>query len=153
MPEPQLYVLSSAGPRAVPADAPQAEDRAPSPDGMVIGEAERTAIDAAVAQARSLADRNTSAEHPHPVHVRLPMDHRAAISFERHAAGLYRHLWIYVETPGSLPSMSSIRLIAQEFGFDLAATIERHTWMEQLAPEHHAVNILEMHLRTPRSAA
>jgi len=148
MPQPQLYVLSPAGSPVPGADAPHAP-----PDGMVIGEAERTAIDAAVAQARSLADRNTSAEHPHPVHVRLPMDHRAAISFERHAAGLYRHLWIYIETPGRLPGMPAIGLIAQEFGFDLAAAIERHTWLEQLAPEHHAVNILEMHLRAPHSAA
>ena len=47
----------------------------------------------------------------------------------------------------------SIRLIAQEFGFDLDHPIDRHTWVEELAPGHHAASILEMHIGMPRSAA
>jgi len=134
-------------------------DQAPPPplagmrslDRLSIGEPDRTAIRAGVEKARRLADRDPA--HPQCAQVRLSMGYRAAISFELHAGGLYRHLWIYMEAPGSLPTMSSIRLIAEEFGFELDSPIERHTWVEELAPGHHAANILEMQAPMPRNAA
>jgi hypothetical protein len=140
MPQPVIDASVPLGPRAA------AGSRHP----ISIGEPEKTAIRAAVENARRLADRNAGGEHPNPTQVRLPMGYRAAISFERHASGLYRHLWIYMDAPGRLPTMPSIRLIAQEFAFDLDAPVERHTWVEQLAPGHHAANILEMQARAPR---
>ncbi len=160
MPHLVVSTPSPSGPRAAHASAPHAGEEppallaatgTPSPNPIVLGEAERAVIRAAVEHALRLAERD--AEHPQSAEVLLPMDYRAAISFELHPAGLYRHLWVYMDTAGRLPDIASIRLIAAEFGFDLEGSIERHAWLEELAPGHHAASILEMHIGRPRSAA
>ncbi len=131
---------------------------------LIIGDAERAAITAAVERAAAhpmsletvkelaqaipqdrndltLADRKAALKRPESEHVAIAGGYRASISFEQQPIGLCRHLSVSVDTPGRLPHMLAVGMIAEAFGFIAGAP--RHIWVEEFAPGHHAVNVVE----------
>jgi hypothetical protein len=130
---------------------------------LIIGVAERQAIDAAVERAAakpvslarvkraaqtvpqepgvlSLADRGDTLPPPEREIVRL-QKYQACITFEEQPIGLCRHLSVSVETPGRLPHMLAVGMIAEAFGF--VPGMKREIWVEEFEPGHHAVNVVE----------
>lgn len=130
---------------------------------LVISDDERRAIQAAVKRAYAkplslaqvergaatvpqdkatltLADRTGSFE-PHGEGVILPGGYRAAISFEYQPIGLCRHLSVSVDTPGRVPHMLAVGMIAEAFGF--VQGMEREIWTEEFDPGEYAVNVVE----------
>lgn len=132
---------------------------------LIIGDAERALIAEAVRRAREhpvsfdevrrfkdavpqdrphlrLADRRMEPRRvPMSEGVELPGGFRCAISFEQQPIGLCRHLSVSVDTPGPLPNLLAVGMIAEAFGF--VAGMERRMWLEEFAPGHHAVNVVE----------
>ena len=85
-----------------------------------------------------------------PEHCRrLPIGHAVIFSIERQAKGPCRHLSVSVSTPGRLPAIPVVQLIATELGFRAAAITadslagQLKVWLEQIAPGHEAVNLAE----------
>jgi hypothetical protein len=131
---------------------------------LFIGEAERAACAAAASRAAkhptpledsmrtaqavpqgkamlSLADRLGPFKPLDVECVELPGGYQCAFSFEHQPIGLCRHLSVAVDTPGRMPHMAAVGMIAEAFGFVQGA--ERRIWVEEFAPGHHAVNVVE----------
>ena len=130
---------------------------------LIIGDEERAAIEAAVKHAAAhpisletvkrlattipqggdlaLADRPKEFHRPESEHVELPGGYRASISFEQQPIGLCRHLSVSVDTPGRVPNLLAVGMIAEAFGF--VKGMERKIWVEEFDPGHHAVNVVE----------
>lgn len=130
---------------------------------LIIGDEERAAIRAAIDHAAAhpisletikrlrvtipqgrdlaLADRPKDFKRPESEHVYLPGGYRASISFEQQPIGLCRHLSVSVDTPGRVPNMLAVGMIAEAFGF--VAGMDRKIWVEEFDPGHHAVNVVE----------
>ncbi len=89
-----------------------------------------------------LGDRPKGFERVESQFVVIPDGYRASFSFEEQPAGILRHLSVSVSTPGKLPSLEAFQIIAEEFGFTKDG--DGTTWMEEFAPGHHAVNILQV---------
>lgn len=127
---------------------------------LIIQEETQTEINAAIARARlkpipierlragavdaeiiGLADRKPGFERgTASEYVEIPIGYRAAISFEHQPPGLCRHLSISVDTPGMIPNLPAVRMIAEAFG--MGATGPERLWMEEFAPGHFAVNLI-----------
>jgi hypothetical protein len=129
---------------------------------LAIGPIEQAAIQAAVERARArpipwaqlkdfvvsgdrsevnLGDRKPGFERIQSENVLIPQGYRAAISFEEQPAGIMRHLSVSVDTPGRVPSMEAVKMIAKEFGFNFKTGTG---WVEEFEPGHHAINLIEV---------
>jgi hypothetical protein len=73
--------------------------------------------------------------------VELFSGYRVVFSFEEHPSGWYKHLSVSVDTEGKLPSIPSVEVILQEFGFGGNLTIMDmdNVWIEK----GYAVNIVK----------
>lgn len=89
----------------------------------------------------ALKDRPPGCERPPSQVVDIPVGYRAAFSFENQPVGLVRHLSVSVDRPGFMPSVAAFYAIAEAFGFRHDA--RGQTWLEEFAPGHHAVNLLQ----------
>jgi len=76
--------------------------------------------------------------------VLIPNGYRAAISFEEQPAGIVRHLSVSVDKPGKLPSVESVGVILEEFGFDPLNRGTSEIWLEEFDPGHQAVNVAQI---------
>ena len=115
---------------------------------LVIGDAERAVIDAAVRRARrrptTLAELEDIVAGRRKVVVEsidLPGGYEVAFSFEHQQIGLCRHLSVAVDRPGFLPNMLAVGMIAEAFGF--VTGMDRRFWLEEFKPGHSAVNVVE----------
>lgn len=130
---------------------------------VVIGPEEMKLIEQAVAKARAnpipletlaalqhdipdksvlrLEDRKQPFKRPESQHVTFPGGFRASISFEQQPAGLVRHLSISSPTPGRVPNLPAVTMIAEAFGFWLPP---EKMWLEEFEPGHYALNLLEL---------
>ena len=81
---------------------------------------------------------------PRSQNVRMPVGYRAAISFEEQSPGLCKHLSVSVDTPGAMPSVESVTMIAKEFGIDFPGPNILTIWTEEFDPGHSAVNMLAL---------
>lgn len=92
----------------------------------------------------SLADRGGRGG-PSGVPVAIPRGYLAAFSFEDQPAGLCRHLSISVDTPGSMPSLPAVTMIAKAFGMEFPFTQQRpgNLWLEEFEPGQQAINIVQ----------
>ena len=88
-----------------------------------------------------LEDRKQGPRRPQSPFVMIPFGYRASFSIEDQPAGLCQHLSISVDAPKRLPNEPSVKWIAQEFGIEWPPD---HLWIEEFAPEHHAINILKL---------
>jgi hypothetical protein len=89
-----------------------------------------------------LADRPPDFHRPESVHVNIPIGFRASFSFEHQSGGLCRHLSVSVDTPGRVPNLLAMGMIAEAFGFVSGAP--RKFWTEEFEPGHHAINVIEL---------
>jgi hypothetical protein len=88
-----------------------------------------------------LADRPKKMGLPPSRYVKLPTGYRAEISFEEQPDGLCRHLSVSVDQLGALPSIHAVAMVASAFGFQSGRPV--HLWMEEFAPGHNAINLLQ----------
>lgn len=77
--------------------------------------------------------------------VLIPFGFEAAISFEvqPEPLGLCAHLSVSVEQPGRVPHPIAMEMLAKAFGMQYTENWPRRTWLEEFAPGHHAVNVVE----------
>jgi hypothetical protein len=134
---------------------------------LVIGLEQVAQIEAAIARARrhpiqladmatavfedqgarrlKLSDRRPGFEHSEASEtVLLPIGYLAAISFELQRAGLCRHLSVSVGRPGKVPNPAAVKMIAIAFGFPHFPPAPGHIWVEEFAPGHEAVNVVQL---------
>lgn len=93
----------------------------------------------------TLADRTAQREQRTTFSQRvvIPVGYLCCFSFElQPEAGLCRHLSVSVDTPGHMPHMIAVGMIAEAFGFQKGA--ERIMWQEEVEPGHVAINIVEV---------
>lgn len=102
-----------------------------------------------------LSDRKPGFERPPSDHMTLG-NVRVAYSHEEQPAGIFRHLSASVQQPGKTPHPVAIAMICEAFGFSRElcealgsvppkpADIVARIWLEEFAPGHHAVNVLEL---------
>lgn len=91
----------------------------------------------------TLADRKPGfARTEASENVLIPMGYRAAVSVEHQPVGLCLHLSVSVDTPGKLPSVPAVQLIAEAFGIDSGNTMS--SWLEEFEPGHFAVNVVAL---------
>jgi hypothetical protein len=108
---------------------------------LPIAEAKRIALpDLDVVQ---LADRTIKTE-PRSECIHIPVGFMACISFEEQPIGLCKHLSISAPHPGRIPNQYAVSMIAEEFGMLLDGSKPTKTWLEEIAPNHHAVNVVEL---------
>lgn len=75
--------------------------------------------------------------------VVIPIGYLCCISFENQPeAGLCRHLSVSVDTPGQLPHLIAVGVIAEAFGFTPGA--ENMMWKEEVEPGHVAINVVQI---------
>jgi hypothetical protein len=88
----------------------------------------------------------------------IPRGYHVAFSFEQQPAGLMRHLSVSVERVGKVPNRHAVASILKEFGFsdklveflNTSLPVEPYAggpmrmWLEEFAPGHEAVNVLEL---------
>lgn len=97
-----------------------------------------------------LGDRPKGFERVQSQNVLIPVGYRAAISFEEQPAGILKHLSISVATKGKIPNVHAIIMIAEEFGFAVGKAGEGRTWLEEFAPGHFAVNLIQIESGVPQ---
>lgn len=89
-----------------------------------------------------LSDRPADFKRTESEHVLIPHGFRASFSFEHQPNGLCRHLSVSVDTPGRVPNMPAMQVIAEAFGFQSGGP--RRFFCEEFEPGHHAVNLVEL---------
>lgn len=77
-------------------------------------------------------------------HIVLPIDYRLVFTVEDQPGelGRCRHLSISTPDPGRAPNPYMIEMVMPDFGFEKTLQ-ECYLWMEDIGPNHKAVNILE----------
>lgn len=77
---------------------------------------------------------------PGPESVEFINGFRAAVSFEHQPAGLFMHISFSGPLPGRVPVPMAVNMVLDAFEIATASAV----WMEEFAPNHHAVNILAL---------
>lgn len=137
---------------------------------LIIGEAEKDAITAALKRARrrpiqldvvallsidqttdvvTMEDRlKTGGDFTRPKseQVLLPINYRLAISYEEQSVGLCLHLSMSIDTPNRLPHPAAMATVAQACGIDIKVVPPARVWIEEFLidgqPGGKAINML-----------
>lgn len=93
-----------------------------------------------------LSDRRPDApERPPTQNLLIPDGFEVAFSFEQQPMGLVRHLSVALhDAPGKYPSPEAVAMIAREFGFGALPPKYGKIWLEEVRPDHSAVNVAEL---------
>jgi hypothetical protein len=113
---------------------------------MSLDEVKRIAVPNQDVLKLDLKDRapNAAQRAHEPTSVLIPIGYRASVSFEQQPVGLCVHLSISVDRPGWMPSRESVDMIAGAFGLKMPLDGKSEVWLEEFAPGHHAVNIVQL---------
>lgn len=76
--------------------------------------------------------------------VEIQVGYTAAFSFEEQPAGLCRHLSVSVDVKGRVPNQPAMEMIAVAFGFLIPLGTMGRVWVEEFAPGHNAINVVQV---------
>lgn len=138
---------------------------------LILGDAERKAIDLAIEAARAQptpwavaqdvaiagktntlnlderrnVERLAAIRRAFPPQVVRLGTYLAALSFEEQPAGLLRHLSVSSARPGTVPHPAVMAMICEAFGFSSFPPTRPHRiWVEEFEPDHRAINVIEL---------